>query len=96
MEQKPGKPPKAKPELEQVTKNVESLAEAYRKLAPYLNIGYVWAASVILFTALGWYLDKKWHTSPWLTLVGALLGVATGFYQFLKTVTGLEKKKKSH
>ncbi len=93
MERKPTKPQPAKPELETVRKNVESLAKAYRKLAPYLNLGYVWAASVILFTAVGWYLDKKWHSSPWLTLVGAVLGVATGFYQFFKTVMNLEKKK---
>ncbi len=69
-----------------------ALAEAYRKLAPYLNIGYVFAASIALLTWLGYWLDKKWGTSPWWILIGALLGVATGFYHFFKTVFGLQKR----
>lgn len=72
-------------------KTIEGLGEAYRRLAPYLNIGYVWAASVIAFTLLGIYLDKRFSTKPWLTLVGALLGIVTGFYNFIKTVTRQEK-----
>ncbi len=74
-------------------KNLESLADAYRKAAPYLNIGYVWASSVILFTLLGWFLDKQWDTRPYLTIIGAFLGVVTGFYNFIKTVFSLEKKQ---
>ena len=75
-------------------KNLETLADAYRKAAPYLNIGYVWASSVILLTLLGWFLDKHWGTRPYLTIIGAILGVVTGFYNFLKTVMSLEKKGK--
>ncbi len=74
------------------TQGFDSLAQAYRKLAPYLNIGYVFAASIALLTWLGYVLDKKWGTSPWLTLTGALLGVATGFYNFFKTVFWLQKR----
>ena len=67
-------------------KNPENIAEVYRKLAPYLNVGVVWMASVLLFTWIGLTLDKKWETKPWLTLVGAILGILTGFYHFIKTV----------
>jgi F0F1-type ATP synthase assembly protein I len=69
-----------------------SLSEAYRKLAPYLNIGYFFAASVTGMTLLGYYLDKKWQTDPWLTVCGAVLGIGLGFYNFFKTVFNLEKK----
>lgn len=72
--------------LQNTSKNTESLSEAYRKLAPYLNIGIVWMASVLLFTWIGITLDKKWETKPWLTLLGAILGIVTGFYHFIKTV----------
>lgn len=68
------------------SKNPENIAEVYRKLAPYLNVGVVWMASVLLFTWIGLTLDKKWETKPWLTLVGAILGIVTGFYHFIKTV----------
>ena len=78
---------------------LETLSEAYRKLAPYLSIGYVMVFSVVLLTFLGHYFDKKWHTEPWLTVTGAILGMAAGFYQFFKVVLSLSneqnnKKKK--
>ena len=69
-----------------------SLGEAYRKLSPYLNIGYVMAASIALLTWLGYVLDKKWDTYPWLTITGALLGIVTGFYNFFKTVFAMQNK----
>lgn len=68
------------------SKHPENLVEVYRKLAPYLNVGVVWMASVLLFTWIGLTFDKKWETKPWLTLVGAILGIVTGFYHFIKTV----------
>lgn len=78
------------------TKNstLSALSEAYRKLGPYLNIGYFFAASVTLLTLLGYYLDKKWQTDPWLTLAGAVLGIGMGFYNFFKTVFSIEKDEK--
>jgi len=82
-----------KPVSKTPLKNLESLGDAYRKVAPYLNIGYVWASSVILLTLLGWFLDKQWDTRPYLTIIGAILGVVTGFYNFIKTVMTLEKKR---
>jgi F0F1-type ATP synthase assembly protein I len=72
---------------EKSTKTLESLSEAYRKLTPYLNIGTVWAISVIFFTWIGWLLDHYWDTEPWMTVVGAILGVITGFYHFFKVVS---------
>lgn len=71
---------------------LSSLSEAYRKVAPYLNIGYFFAASVTIMILLGHYLDKKWQTDPWLTVCGAVLGIGLGFYNFFKTVLNMEKK----
>ncbi len=73
-------------------KSLESLADAYRKLSPYLNIGYVWAISVIAFTLLGRYLDRVLGTHPWLTVAGAVIGIVAGFYHFIKTVLHEEEK----
>ncbi len=76
------------------TKNstLSSLSDAYRKLAPYLNIGYFFAASVTLLTLLGYYLDQKWQTDPWLTLCGSILGIGMGFYNFFRTVFSADQK----
>jgi F0F1-type ATP synthase assembly protein I len=70
-----------------------SLSDSYRKIAPYLNVGYVWAASVILFTFIGIKLDDLWETKPWFTLIGVLFGVGGGFYHFLKTVLKANKQE---
>ena len=72
---------------------LSSLSDTYRKLSPYFNIGYVFAASVALLTFLGYYLDQRWGTNPWLTLIGAILGIFTGFYNFFRTVWGLSEKR---
>ncbi len=63
-----------------------SLMQAYRELSPYLNLGYVFLGAVLFFTWVGWMLDNLWNTRPWLTLVGALIGIFGGFYHFFKTV----------
>lgn len=37
------------------------------------------AASVILCLIAGWWLDGKLDTSPWLTVVGIIVGSGIGF-----------------
>lgn len=81
-----------KKSLDHKAKDISSLAEGYRKLAPYMNIGLVWAVAVILFTFIGLKLDEKWNSRPWFTLIGAIFGITAGFYHFIKTVLSQEKK----
>ena len=38
--------------------------------------------------AVGWWLDGKLGTAPWLMLVGIALGAAGGFYSMVKKVPG--------
>jgi ATP synthase protein I len=47
---------------------------------------------VALCTRLGWWLDKKLATSPWLLVGGALFGIGVGFYAFFKALIALGKK----
>ena len=54
----------------------ENIASAYRKAGPYIDASWQLAGSVGLGTVLGWFLDKKLHTGPWLLVVGALVGLA--------------------
>ena len=44
-----------------------------------------------LGTLLGWWLDKKLATGPWLLVVGALFGIGVGFYLFFKILTNIGK-----
>ena len=73
---------------------LSGLAEAYRKAAPYLTASTTLVTSLLVFMALGYWLDKKWgHTTPWLLLAGAGVGMIGGFVSFFRTVLRLGKKK---
>ncbi|MEP7218982.1 MAG: AtpZ/AtpI family protein, partial [Bacteroidota bacterium] len=45
------------------------------------------AAAMTLFGALGWWLDKTFGTSPWLLVVGMLLGATGGMINIIRIST---------
>lgn len=55
--------------------------------------GLIYAAvlSFVLATVtlmgFGWALDRWLHMTPWLTVVGIVLGAAVGFYQFIRLLS---------
>ncbi len=70
---------------------LSGLAMAYRKAGPYIAASTQLVVSVGFFTWLGIWLDKKWQQTPWLTLLGAAVGMTAGFISFLRTVLGKKK-----
>ncbi|GFN22976.1 MAG: AtpZ/AtpI family protein [Thermoanaerobacteraceae bacterium] len=69
----------------------------YANLA--LSLGITMGASIFSGLGLGRWLDRRLGTSPWLMVLGALLGVGLGFYSLVKEIGALEneaerKKKK--
>ncbi len=76
--------------------NSKGLVDVYRELSPYLNIGYTLVFSILIFTYIGQYLDRRWDTAPWMMLAGALCGITVGFYHFFKvTLKSPPKKSKN-
>ena len=45
------------------------------------GLGFMLAAMTALGAWLGYYLDNRWGTGPWLTLVGTLGGMGAGFFE---------------
>ena len=73
---------------------LSNLAEGYQKASPYLAASTSLVAAVGVFTGLGVWLDRKFDTSPWLTLLGAIIGMTGGFISFFKTVLGTTRDKR--
>lgn len=64
---------------------------ALRDVAPYIGIGSTLAITVLLGLGVGYWLDQRLKTDPWLLLAGGVLGIVAAMYQFFKTVAGLRK-----
>ena len=58
----------------------------------YGTIGLDFALPVVLGMYLGWWLDRKYGFSPWLTISGTALGVAVGINLLVKTVKELNRQ----
>jgi len=50
----------------------------------YAYEGTQMAVTLLVGIFVGIKLDARWDTSPWLTLAGAVLGIALGMYAFLR------------
>lgn len=50
-----------------------------RELAYYGSLGLSVSLSIFIGLALGVYLDRKFDTHPWLTLICLVLGIAAGY-----------------
>lgn len=64
----------------------EERSEILRRLGPFLSLGTMFAAALLLGLGAGYWADGRFGTSPWLTLTGALVGLALGFYNFFSVV----------
>jgi F0F1-type ATP synthase assembly protein I len=66
-------------------------AKYYKDVGPYLGTGVQLAATVVIMFFIGRWLDGVTGTDPLLTLIFAVLGIAAGLYNFIKTVLTLSK-----
>ena len=49
-------------------------------------LGITYGATVLVFVGIGWWLDDHFGTSPWLLIVGMLLGSVGGIVSLVKKV----------
>jgi ATP synthase protein I len=59
-------------------------ASLWRQLAALSSVGITMAASIAIGAAIGIALDRWLQTSPWLTILFFLFGVAAGFLALFK------------
>lgn len=49
--------------------------QGLRSVGRWGSVGVEFAVALGLFTWLGWWADARFGTDPWLTVVGALVGI---------------------
>ena len=74
------------------THKPSSLSQAYRSVGPYLTLGIQFIVTILLCVFAGHWADGKFDTSPIFILIGSLLGIAAGFYNFFKVVLKMDRK----
>ncbi|MEI6502446.1 MAG: AtpZ/AtpI family protein [Armatimonadota bacterium] len=73
-------------------RNAARTAEGLRSVAVLSGAGFTLAAAVALGALGGKWLDHRFGTTPWLMVVGFLLGTIGGFMQLLRIVTVAGRK----
>jgi len=78
---------------EKKEKTLQSIGRAVREIAPYSGLGLQLAVTVVLFWFIGKMIDEHYGTQPLWMIVGAMVGIVVGMYNFIKSVIELGKKK---
>lgn len=63
-----------------------------RDVGPYLGLGMQLAATLVVFTLGGYFLDHRLETLPWLTITGAIVGLALLFLQLYRTAIDMARR----
>ena len=69
--------------------------EGFRAAGPYVGLGMQLAGAMVLFTLGGYFLDGRLHTTPWLTVLGGILGMVAVFVQLIRTSQEMSRKSGS-
>ena len=56
-------------------------------------IGIFFGVAICIGFFFGRWLDGKWHTAPWLSLAGLMLGIATGFRELMRIAKRIQKEE---
>jgi F0F1-type ATP synthase assembly protein I len=66
--------------------NPKGFQQAMRDAGPYLTLGTELAAAVLLMFGIGWWLDRRLGTSPWMMIAGMIFGIGAGLFLFIRSV----------
>jgi F0F1-type ATP synthase assembly protein I len=61
-------------------KDADQAREIMRASGQFMGHGLSFALAILLFMGVGWWLDSKVGTAPFLMVIGAFVGGAAGFY----------------
>lgn len=59
-------------------------ASVLRIVGQSASVGFEFLATVLLPVALGYWLDGKWHTRPWVMIGLGVFGFGVGLWRMLQ------------
>jgi ATP synthase protein I len=72
----------------------EDRKRLYKRVVRYSAVGLEMGFSVAIGVAIGYYLDRYFHSGPWLTLIFLMLGVVAGFRSLFSLMKGLDQDER--
>ena len=63
----------------------------YKELAYYSSLGISVSLAVFIGLGIGVLLDRKFDTSPWLTLIFLIFGIVAGFRNIARVIRRVRK-----
>ncbi len=64
---------------------------AFKELAYYSSLGISVSLAIFIGLGFGVWLDRKFDTSPWLTLIFLVLGIIAGFRNIALAIKRVRK-----
>ena len=59
-------------------------AETQRQWYRMMSVGFEFIVAILFFGGIGWWLDGRFDTSPWLLFMGLSAGFAVGLWAMVK------------
>jgi ATP synthase protein I len=66
----------------------------WRPLGTLATVGMTFVAATAGATVGGYFLDQWLETSPWLTLIGLVVGVAAGFRDLFRSIKRAQEQER--
>jgi F0F1-type ATP synthase assembly protein I len=62
------------------------------RLSTMAGGGLEFAVAILLGVFAGQWLDRRWGTSPWLVVIGAVTGAGAGFYKLYRDLMASQRR----
>jgi F0F1-type ATP synthase assembly protein I len=64
---------------------------AWATASRFSYVGIFFGVAIMIGFAAGRFIEKRWGGAPWVSLVGVLFGVATGFRELVRIARAYSK-----
>lgn len=74
------------PDVSKLVAPAQGLQRSLQNAGSFAAASYTLIGAIVLLGGLGYFADGWFDSSPWLLLIGLLLGIVVGFYELARVV----------